>query len=92
MGWNIIMFQKNKKEIESTVVGACTVQSSIIFPESQMLPTMAGPTPFCLLGVVINMQFLAYAEPLWKLEKVPFLDRCIQNQSTWLGPGDPGLC
>lgn len=37
------MFKKKRKEMKS-VVGACIVQSSVIVPESHMLPTMAGPT------------------------------------------------
>lgn len=38
-----IMFKKKRKEMKS-VVGACIVQSSVIVPESHVLPTMAGPT------------------------------------------------
>ena len=42
MGGDIIMFKE--KRDESSIVGACVVHS-VIFPKSQGLPTVAGPTP-----------------------------------------------
>lgn len=74
-----------RKEMQSSIAGTHTVQSSAIFPESQALSTMTNLTPISLLGLWLNADFLAYVEPLWKLEKAPFLDRYIPNQSTRLG-------
>ena len=54
--WHHYMFQKKKKrkEMESSVVGACIVQSSVIFPESQTLSVVVNLTPISLLGPLIK--------------------------------------